>query len=332
MAAAEPFAPPLWRQRPPRSAKERRAQALRAEGRVVQHLLRCIQELSSHRGCRPTQLGTALADLLKVSPAPAATLHFDCATQTNSNDEKVTQAPLWKESTTLPERSKELAAQTTTSKDNAVQTNPKEALTEADVTSRVTLASAEEQLENVLRAAPADQTCNLAVTEVVKCEKPQFLLAQRIAAPAADLVVSETEPVDNDAIECFEPSAWPHFPYFGVRVAIPDRDKLVFGTLTEVWRTVQSQEIVYFLRFDDGDVQHLSTSQAIAASARAQRYDEGNAAEAQSLTSMDTSAHAQSGSSSRTLTRQSADAHLKESPKALPKAKPVKGIKRGFLL
>jgi hypothetical protein len=62
-------APPPLR-RPPRSAGGRRAQALRAHGRVVQALLRGIAELGSHRGCAPTALGAALAALLLAPSAP----------------------------------------------------------------------------------------------------------------------------------------------------------------------------------------------------------------------------------------------------------------------
>ena len=64
-------APAAWQPRPPwasrrprRSAAERRAQALRAEGRVCQRLLTSFSELQSHRGGWPTQLGLAFADAL----------------------------------------------------------------------------------------------------------------------------------------------------------------------------------------------------------------------------------------------------------------------------
>ena len=50
--------------RPRRSAAERRAQVLRAEGRVVQRLLSAQSALSAHRGCRQSLLGSALADAL----------------------------------------------------------------------------------------------------------------------------------------------------------------------------------------------------------------------------------------------------------------------------
>ena len=97
------------------------------------------------------------------------------------------------------------------------------------MTNRISLTSVEENIENVLRASPADQTGNVAVTAVVKCDKNSrsFSLSES-AALVAVLEVSQTEPVANDAIESFEPSAWPQFLYFGVRVAIPDRDRLAF--------------------------------------------------------------------------------------------------------
>ena len=59
---------PKYRPRPRRTAAERRAQAQRAQRRVVQSLLRGFQELGSHRGCQPTYLGAARATLLKISP------------------------------------------------------------------------------------------------------------------------------------------------------------------------------------------------------------------------------------------------------------------------
>ena len=52
-----------WPVRPRRSAAERKAQKRRAEARVVQHLLRAFNDLS-HRGCKPTRLGEALAHAL----------------------------------------------------------------------------------------------------------------------------------------------------------------------------------------------------------------------------------------------------------------------------
>ena len=311
-----PLAPPWWKKRPPRSAPERRAQARRAHARVIQAILREVKELSAHRGCTPTILGAALASLLAVAPAHAEKGGKDnvaAQAEAQATTLGVPAAPAASQSTAAHSTFREAYAQTEepagafTTKEAIVQTTLMETLTEVEMTSRVALTSVEENID-ILRAAPADQAGKVAVTKVVKSEKgPSFLPRSESAAPAAILEVSGTDPVESDPIECFEPSAWPQFPYFGVRVAIPDRDKLAFGTLTEVWRTIQTQEIVYLLRFDDGDIQHLSSSEATAASALAQRYESVN------TTYMDTSAP-------------------RASPRAVSKAKPPKGIKRGFLL
>ena len=46
--------------RPNRSAAERRAQASRAEARAIQRIVKALQSLEEHRGCRMTKLGRAL--------------------------------------------------------------------------------------------------------------------------------------------------------------------------------------------------------------------------------------------------------------------------------
>ena len=38
---------------------------MRAQGRVLQAILRCVDELSSHRGCQPSKLGAALVAILR---------------------------------------------------------------------------------------------------------------------------------------------------------------------------------------------------------------------------------------------------------------------------
>jgi hypothetical protein len=58
--------------RPRRASAARRAQAARAEGRVVQRLLHAFAALQSHRGCQPSALGCALAAVL-ASAAPCGT-------------------------------------------------------------------------------------------------------------------------------------------------------------------------------------------------------------------------------------------------------------------
>eukprot|EP00959_Pyramimonas_sp_CCMP1952_P120913 2528089-Pyramimonas_sp.AAC.1 len=59
---------PPWRAagRPRRSAAERRAQAARAQFRAAQALLRGFHAMG-HRGCRPTLLGEALANVLRAA-------------------------------------------------------------------------------------------------------------------------------------------------------------------------------------------------------------------------------------------------------------------------
>ena len=49
-----------------KSAAERRAQRLRAEGRVMQRMLKCLGEVSSHRGCKLSRLGEVLASTLQT--------------------------------------------------------------------------------------------------------------------------------------------------------------------------------------------------------------------------------------------------------------------------
>ena len=68
-ASAPPSAAAPWwsSRRPRRTAMERRAQVHRAEGRVVQRLLRAFDALDSHRGCKTSRLGAALADTLRPS-------------------------------------------------------------------------------------------------------------------------------------------------------------------------------------------------------------------------------------------------------------------------
>eukprot|EP00959_Pyramimonas_sp_CCMP1952_P124899 2610793-Pyramimonas_sp.AAC.1 len=67
---------PPWRAapRPRRAAPERRAQRLRAEGRAVQVLLRCFDELGRHRGGCPSRLGAALATALRPPRAEPASV------------------------------------------------------------------------------------------------------------------------------------------------------------------------------------------------------------------------------------------------------------------
>lgn len=52
------------RQRPRKSAAERRAQAARAEGRAICRLLKCLGSVRDHRGGQLSVLGAALADAL----------------------------------------------------------------------------------------------------------------------------------------------------------------------------------------------------------------------------------------------------------------------------
>ncbi|CAE8696723.1 unnamed protein product [Polarella glacialis] len=62
--------PPWVSDRPRRAGAARREQELRAQGRSIQRFLRAIDALDSHRGCRPTSLGAALAQVLRRSSRP----------------------------------------------------------------------------------------------------------------------------------------------------------------------------------------------------------------------------------------------------------------------
>ena len=62
-------APPRRPRRPPRSSGQRRAQEGRAQARCIQRVLGAFAELS-HRGCRPSRLGSALAAALRANDAP----------------------------------------------------------------------------------------------------------------------------------------------------------------------------------------------------------------------------------------------------------------------
>ena len=64
-----------------RSARARREQALRAEARTLQRMVKCMAALSTHRGSQPTQLGAALALALqqptdRLSSTPPLCRHF----------------------------------------------------------------------------------------------------------------------------------------------------------------------------------------------------------------------------------------------------------------
>jgi hypothetical protein len=65
-AASAHGAPHWWSARPRRAGAARRAQALRAHGRAVGHLLRAVEALEAHRGGTPTRLAFALAEALRA--------------------------------------------------------------------------------------------------------------------------------------------------------------------------------------------------------------------------------------------------------------------------
>ena len=90
---ARPLQPPWAFGRPRRTGAQRRAQALRAEGRTFQRLLKVFAELQGHRGGQPSQLGTALAAALRhfEPPQPRAeglseTTTLDTAVQTAARE------------------------------------------------------------------------------------------------------------------------------------------------------------------------------------------------------------------------------------------------------
>ena len=61
----------VWPLHPHRTAAERRAQALRAQGRLVQKLLASFEALTSHRGCRASRWASALSAALRVPASEA---------------------------------------------------------------------------------------------------------------------------------------------------------------------------------------------------------------------------------------------------------------------
>ena len=82
-AASSPGASGWWSARPRRAGAARRAQALRAHGRAVGHLLRAVEALEAHRGGTPTRLARALAEALRAprlgeqaSPSPPVDLRL----------------------------------------------------------------------------------------------------------------------------------------------------------------------------------------------------------------------------------------------------------------
>ena len=92
-ASAPPGARPPWSvARLRRSAAARRSQRVRAQGRVVQSLLRCFDELSSHRGCQPTRLGRALGALLGAD-APRQSNSWRTVVEPVTVESDVTFAP-----------------------------------------------------------------------------------------------------------------------------------------------------------------------------------------------------------------------------------------------
>ena len=64
--------PAVRPRRPARSSAARRAQYARAEGRVVQHLLRSFDALE-HRGCQPSAFGQSLSNALRGSRCSGVT-------------------------------------------------------------------------------------------------------------------------------------------------------------------------------------------------------------------------------------------------------------------
>ena len=136
-----PSATTSWK-RPTRSAADRRAQARRAEGRIVQHLLRCVGELGSHRGCQPTQLGAALATLLKSSTALATSTRAKTSVQTDYLEEHFAQA------TVAEEKGHTAALKETSTQTEAYREKP----------AQRTLEEADVYIENVPRKEVAAQT------------------------------------------------------------------------------------------------------------------------------------------------------------------------------
>ena len=92
--AEQPWRPPWVNGRPRRSGAARRPQALRAEGRTCQRMIKAFAELHSHRGGMPTQLGAALAETLKQSEVKPRRPEMKAATtQTEEGVDSETPTP-----------------------------------------------------------------------------------------------------------------------------------------------------------------------------------------------------------------------------------------------
>ena len=80
-----------------KSAAERRAQRLRAEGRRLQHALAAFNEVHNHRGGQLTKFGRALRESLVVSAhpgdRPAASSNFSESHDTHCNGIEEAIAP-----------------------------------------------------------------------------------------------------------------------------------------------------------------------------------------------------------------------------------------------
>ena len=240
-----------WRPRPRRTAPQRRAQALRAQCRVVQSLLRGFEDLKNHRGCRPTVLGAALAELLggptkNQKNAP-----------TQSDDLKETEP-----ADLCSAESKKLVEPSLTSVDTSFQTENLSERAIVHTTQKDASAQTEEEDE---QEAPPDAPKETSI----RIEDNE---GEQEAPPDAELndegeAVLTAQIDDDQAIEALDELLWPLMPFYGMRVATLQGGEVTFGSISAVDQTITGHEILYVMEYEDGDLQHSDTA-AVAAAVR----------------------------------------------------------------
>ena len=252
-------APPWASGRPRRTSAQRRAQHLRAEGRVCQRLLRAFAELRSHRGGGPTQLGAALAGILGGTSAHAEVLYANSAVQTDKANENTAQADL----------RRHVAVQTVHFGETELHTAAKK----MDCSSQTDFIHDEAWAPSSAIDEPMDAA-----------DQAQVFEATGITAQADDIEAATTGPLvapsgapstynltadsDSDLIETLDQLLWPLLPLYGARAATMEVGGRAYGTITSVDQTVSVPHVLlYVLDYDDGDRIHLDAlgaEQAVA--------------------------------------------------------------------
>jgi hypothetical protein len=152
---------------------------------------------------------------------------------------------------------------------------------------------------------------------VAPAAKPKASLSSEPQVDPPSLACHQEE----EAIETLDELLWPLLPLYGQRAATLQGNALAFGAFVAVDQTVVSHELLYVLRYDDGDLQHLDTGAATDALALALATVKDEAPPKplpKHLRRRNADAHSATlGSSSgsqltneRTLSRQETDAHL----------------------